>query len=379
MSLRAAQVVRLRVFAPFALLTTLALGSAAAAPSPKGARVVWARGSLAYVAPIDSPGFTPGDRVVFSLKRDTIATGSVTRVDPGGLALATLVSGALGDVKHLDRVSVFRESLAVPKPHSLTIGCPSPDRATVLFACGSGPIRPATRPAGYSLASLGAHVHRLVCDSTATPWPDTLTLRAFDDVSDEEIAMERGELDVALFWPGELSAHMREQPRWQGYRLGTRSRGVLVATAVAAGTRAPGVARTPTAADSAALDVLNRVLFRGDLAPWAVGVAPLRPPPRPGSASLPAFIVAPDSGCTRTQPIERFFNRPSDERIPRTGLRLAYADESPATPRDSLGVVRVFTVRCPILCRPELRAYLDRLDPSALADLIGTLTAVREP
>jgi hypothetical protein len=38
---------------------------------------------------------------------------------------------------------------------------------------------------------------------------------------------------------------------------------------------------------------------------------------------------------------------------------------------DSLGVIELYSVRCPVLCAPEVRSYLDALGVDALADLIG--------
>src|SRR4029077_8015933 len=74
----------------------------------------------------------------------------------------------------------------------------------------------------------------------APPAPDTLLVRLYGESADEEIALERGELDVAVFWPGELSTRMREDPRWGGALLGLRAHGVIAVAALhgAGGARA---------------------------------------------------------------------------------------------------------------------------------------------
>src|SRR5205814_1296313 len=77
--------------------------------------------------------------------------------------------------------------------------------------------------------SLAENEYRFVRDpgAAATPWPDTIMVGLFGETSDEEIALERGELDVAVFWPGEASARLRADPRWRGFGYGWR--GQLVA------------------------------------------------------------------------------------------------------------------------------------------------------
>jgi hypothetical protein len=55
----------------------------------------------------------------------------------------------------------------------------------------------------------------------------------YDDAADEEIAVQRGEVDVALFWPGELSPRLRTDPRWSSHP-GVGERGRVVASWVGA-------------------------------------------------------------------------------------------------------------------------------------------------
>jgi len=50
--------------------------------------------------------------------------------------------------------------------------------------------------------------------SAAGVWPDTIHVHLFDEASDQEIALERGDIDAAVFWPAELSTRMRGDARW---------------------------------------------------------------------------------------------------------------------------------------------------------------------
>jgi hypothetical protein len=318
----------------------------------------------------------------------------------------------------------------------LRVGVPASSRGNPLFACAGALLHP-PRP-DDAVESLGVRITRFVRPATAVPsaWPDTVVVRRFLDASDQEIALERGEIDVAVFWPGELSTHMREQPRWQGSPIGTRGRGALVTIAVTPAAPELAGPRIPSRADSAGLDYLNRFLFRGDLVSWGARVPPLGETGRSGTPDASAALAKPgsmptvefvaDAECARMHPIEGFFGRSSSLRGTRPNLRMFYLDAAvrpadslalgitarlrffsatalraradslgravvshggaPLTPevllaalRESVGVVRVSTIACPVVCAPELRPYLDTIGVDALADLIGRLPAAREP
>ena len=110
---------------------------------------------------------------------------------------------------------------------TLRVGLPAAGRASLLFACDASPGAPRIGSATYVADSLDASRHRwLRADQTASDSagmlaPDTLVVRACAEATDEEIAFERGELDAAVFWPGELSARFHDPER------GVRSRGAL--------------------------------------------------------------------------------------------------------------------------------------------------------
>lgn len=181
---------------------------AAAEPAPLDARVVWVRGPLAYVAARDSLAIPPFSRLTFTLKSKSVATAEVERAVDGGMVVARITSGSLAGVKHLDRLRVH----AAPpdRPRLLRLGYPSATR-THLFGCDSMTV---VTPLGFFLESEGRLI-RSPDGRDVERWPDTLLVRTFDDATDQEIAIERGELDVAMFAPRELSSRMREHSRWK--------------------------------------------------------------------------------------------------------------------------------------------------------------------
>jgi hypothetical protein len=196
------------------------------------------------------------------------------------------------------------------------------------------------------------------------PWPDTMLVRLFGDVADEEIALERGELDLAVFWPGEASSRLRSDPRGWDLIRGARSRGVLATVAPAGGVRAPS-------ADHPALAALNEQMFRGDLAPWRGRPDSLASPP--GGVR---FEV--DPSCAGRLALQRFLDRaapaPAAADPP---ARLLYYDAPAGTlPPEARPL---FTVRCAIAVEPGLRPYVAALGPGALADLIDCAPPGRAP
>ncbi|HKQ59108.1 MAG TPA: hypothetical protein VJY35_14705, partial [Candidatus Eisenbacteria bacterium] len=193
--------------APVALLVAaLALASHARAAKAPDVRVVWAQGDRAYLAAPDSLAIAPYSRVSIAKKKRVLAGGEVVRIIDGTLAVVRFTSGSLAREKKLDKLRVEVEPPADPR--ALRIGFPSAVRSHALLACQSVVIAaPPTHRIEHDRSG-----YRLVRDAArpdASAWPETLQVRLFDDGADQEIALERGELDVAVFRPGELSAHLR--------------------------------------------------------------------------------------------------------------------------------------------------------------------------
>ncbi len=339
-------------------------GSVAADPSPLPAKVVWAHAGRIYIASADSLPLEEGDLLTFRAGGKVVASAAVSAIHDGMLAIARVESGSLDRVKKLDRLGVFAERRPIRAAPVLRVGLPA--RSNLLFACESPAIRVPLPSTAYSADTLSERSYRFVRDSVmvgAPPWPDTLLVRMFDDPSDEEIALERGELDVAVFWPGELSTRMREDPRWRDSPRGMRPRGGLVVLRATI----DSIGFTP--ADSSAILSLNEQVFRGDLVPWdserAVPLNPVGTAPRQGSRR---FGVA--RSCPGWQTLERALNRGKDP-LPSAGepgpLHVMYNSEGPLS-GDMGGFV--FAIRCPVVSAPSLRPYVRALGPDALADML---------
>ena len=375
-----------------ALLCPAGLGATAgAAPSPVRAFVVWASPSRVYLAAGDSAAIAgalaPGARLTFVDGKRTIATGEATEVVDGELVLARLTSGSFARVRHLDRVRVLSERPPLTVPPRLRAGYPSRLRASLLIACGAVSLVPPST-GGYRLDLLPDGSARLArapgASSGDPPWPDTLSVRWFDEVADEEIALERGELDLAVFWPGELSTRMREDPRWQGSPAGRRARGLLAALQ-------PAGSASDAAADSADLAALDRELFRGDLEPWPAPGAPSR---QLEGGMLHAAHFEIDPAIPDRAALDRFLNLPGRQ----AGLgiaRIACLDV-PLAPPDSLAraldralrplgpapaqrVSAWCALRCPVVCAAGLRPLVAALGADTLVDLLRCAPAERKP
>jgi hypothetical protein len=332
-------------------------GHAAAEPHAVDARIVWARGDRAYLATTDSIALAPGDLLTVKKGKKSLASGTVLQVLARDLAAARFTSDALARISRLDRLSILAERPPLRAMPLLRIGYPGRGRANLLFDCA----RPAPRPpsgAAYRADSLAENAQRMVRTASAA-WPDTIMVRLFAEASDEEIALERGELDLAVFWPGEASSRLRADPRWQGFIFG--SRGVLAASAPA------GAGLSPELAPLAAL---NDDVFRGDL-------APLRSAAAASAAGGPRFVV--DPSCPGRATLERFLERNSAAADPRApAVRLFYLDSLAHGP-DSLAVTPLFTVRCAIALEPALRAYVSALGADAIVDMLECAPAGRAP
>lgn len=179
-------------------------------------RVIWVRGDHIYASLPDSASAAEGDRATFRDRKKTLATGEVDDVIRGEVAVVRVTSGSLAGVRKLDRVRLLFERAPLPALGALRLGVPSARRRPDCDELVPGV--PAAAPA-YVPSLMNPLTWRLVRDpASAAPsaWPDTLIVSLFDESADEEIALERGELDAAVFQSGELSAHLRGDPRVSG-------------------------------------------------------------------------------------------------------------------------------------------------------------------
>jgi hypothetical protein len=411
------------VFATSIAFTALAH----AAAEPPVAGVVWTHGARVYVTTRDSLDIAVGDTLTFVDHGHDAARGAVSRVYDDGLCLVTLDSGSLDRVKHPERLRIRIERPPIPIVSRLRLGMPSPARECMWFSLDPTAIQRPPANAGYRSETVRDHLVRMVRDSalaSRSAWPETLLIRAFDDAGDEEIALERDEIDVALFWPGELSSHIRDQPRWQQARWGTMTHGLVAALW-------PGVEGFDSA--DARLDpsltALAQDLFRDDLTRWGMSTAARMPDTSAHVGSPYARRFEVDPACPGRITLERFLNRASgpnagdaravhvffldanvadadsvalaaDRYVSRgafpAALR-AYADQRIASARseagaprstreqvvtelaDSLHVTPLFSIRCPVLCVPKFERAVDRLGADAFVALFGSGSGARRP
>ena len=325
------------------------------------ARVIWLHQDRAYLASKDSLWLGPGATLHFFDRGKEVGTAEVTAVHDAMLIAVRLTSGSLERVKHLDRIEVFSDRAALRPMRRLRVGYPSGARnVQPFFACG----KLVLDPHGYRADTLGERSYLLVRDSTWTPprpEPDTVLVRLFDDTADEEIALERGELDAAVFWPGEASTHIREAMRWTESMKFYRARGVLAWRPAGQDALFDEEARR--------LEKLNADLFRGDLqGPYGARIAPT------DSRIPPAFLGVDPTSPARAE-IERALNqgvaaRDSKRKIVLTYLDIPVVDGAPDW---------VFLMACPVICRPELRPYFDAIDLSALVNLFDCEAEAHKP
>lgn len=351
------------VGAALALMTCVAPARAEWRDLP--ARVVWTRSGFVYVASPDSGVLSPGMGLRFVRGNRERAGGTVLSLLDPWLALARLESGALAGEKRLDRLRVRGMDPIAKRVGSLRLGLPGRKRVNLLFACARTGVNTRFADANYDVDSLAGGALRLrrVADGfPASGAPDTLHVRFFSDAADQEIALERGELDVAVFWPGEGSTRLRSDAPRRHTARGLRSRGV-----VACVTTAPDTARV----SGVALSVMNREAFSGDLLPWGE----LEPVAAPGEAGRFASFH-PDPALPGARLLERVLARATGGAAART-VRLAYLDVAIAG-RDAVQaswrtrhVQPVFALRCPVLVAPDLRAAVARMGGAdAFANLL---------
>ncbi|HEY6865966.1 MAG TPA: hypothetical protein VI792_01845, partial [Candidatus Eisenbacteria bacterium] len=329
----------MRSLRPAAILLALALALAGATPPralagprPVSAGVIGFRGDRVYFAPVDSSGLDEGWALTFVYRGKSVASGLLERLFAGEIAVGRITSGSLPSRPDPARLEILGERPLVRARPLLRVGFPAPRRANLLFACGGSEAEWPGVPAAYRAERAGPESTRFVRAGSAgaeAPWPDTLVVRCYGETADEEIALERGELDAAVFWPGELSPHVRDDPRWQGRLTGTRRRGVVACLRLG-----------PGAADSVALHPafmsLDQEIFRGDLAAWN-RAAPWAGPDAPASAARGAEGVrfSVDPACPGQWVIARFLERrapPPPGRDERPELHLFYVDAPVESP-----------------------------------------------
>jgi hypothetical protein len=354
------------------LLSLLVLACpCAASPVEIDARVVWVRGDQVYVAAPDSIAVGQATTLTFVRGKKTVATGEVVRVLDRALALAHVTFGALGE-KHLERVRILAEPPRAPR--LLRVGYPARGRGADPFvACEQdaswAPAPPGTYRIGGS--DRNARLIRLPDARLSSAWPETLQVWQFDDAADEEIALERGELDVGVFWPGELSTHMREHPRWRN-RL-SWSMGAIAAERLAGGAR--DTSDQPILEDSL-FHALNQTVFRGDLRELWNG------PPESARSSRERALVRyeVDRSCYARQPIERFLAavRPASPRAKQPAVMRLFTialaiNDVPLAAEDAIGlaskdmdVVGLFSYDCQVV-------FDQAVEPAVTAVGAGTL------
>jgi hypothetical protein len=254
---------------------------------------------------------------------------------------------------------------------TLRVGLPAASRGNLLFLCDAPPSAPRIGSAAYAVDSLDASGRRWLRipqdtpDSAGALAPDTLVVRAFDDPTDEEIAFERGELDAAVFWPGELSARMRSDARFRNPEWGVRSRGVLVCIAGAGDT---------LGAPRGDMEGLNREAFGGDLLAWSTLE------PGPGEGPPARYTV------DRTVPggahLERILARLARPGGTRT-LKLLYLDQ-PVAAGDAAsaawrlpGLTPLFAIRCPVLAAPAALNGVRAIGTHAFVELAPCAGGIR--
>ena len=350
------------------------VGVASAQPRELPARVLWTHDGVVYVASPDSNALALGMTLEFTRGRKRLGTAVVLRKLDTYVALARLGSGSLDREKRLEKLRVRGEVAAVSRLAKLRLGLPGRDRPNLLFRCSRTSVYGRFAGADYSTDTLRAGALRLVRTAVASEAasallpaesaaaPDTLDVRLFTESADQEIALERGEIDVAVFWPGELSPRLRADPRWRDAARGLRSRGVLVALLPL---------RDTVHVREEALAAMNREAFGGDLLAWRE----LEPPAWTADGEQGARFEA-DPALPGAKLLERLLERAGGNPQART-VRLAYMDVALAA-GDALGatwrtrsVQPLFALRCPVLVTPALSGVLARLGGAdAFANLL---------
>jgi hypothetical protein len=309
-----------------------------AQPTPLRAHVVYANQNRIYIAAQDSLALDPGTILTFLDHQKALATGEVLSVFEGTFLVAKLTSGSLKKVKHQDRLAIAAEPPALRVPSKLRLGYPASGRANLLVACPDLEIDASSL--GYQTERISPHEQELIRATGDANTPDTLVIRLFDDAADEEIALERGDLDAGIFWPGEASSHIRDALHWPGHPAGIRDRGIL---------------RAPHPLPGDLLSRLNQELFRGDLAPC--GTTPIDT----SKADPTRFLV--DAQIPGQAAMQKFLDRSTQPNPAAATIRIDVTDSLDAGEC-------IYQIRCPILCRPEITRLIEELGADRLVNAI---------
>lgn len=197
------------------LIICLARPGAATEPRPLAATVLTVLGDRVYVA-ADSGALATGDRLVFTDGKHELAAGRIEGLLDGRVASVALESGSLTGVKKLEKLRVTAEAVAPAKVALLRVGIPAGARRSRLVACAACTL---AAPPGWRSERAGTIEWRVIREASA----ETLLVRQFRDADDESIAWERGDLDVAVFWPEELSAFQLARFRKGDLVVGVRT------------------------------------------------------------------------------------------------------------------------------------------------------------
>jgi hypothetical protein len=344
------------------------LVAAAPAPDPDtyghvlAARVLWLSGDRLYLASVDSVALENGMRLTFTKRGKPVASAWIERVVDGHMIAARLLETNASALRKPEQLEVRVSPASPAAPATLRVGIPGRERPHPLASCAGDSLALPAAISGWRVDAPGAREVRYVRppgpadDAQAVRWPDTVRVVRFAESTDEEIALERGELDVGVFWPGELSAAMRQGPLGAPLLSGARAHEALVIAFEPPDSAAHAAGGSPLPV--AALDQLNRERFRGDLEPLV---------PDPGAAATPApvrFVV--DASIAPHTEIERALN---------AGAAAAGAGREPtvrvslADPAQARGAMPVLRVRCPVVCAPALRPYVRALGADRFAEL----------
>lgn len=353
-----------------ALAATLLVACGASASRAEGlasggARVVWVTGADAYVATADSSRFVPGTRIALLSGDRVWARGEVV-ASLGAVARVRLDAALPADTP---LAALTAASEPPGRAATLRVGVPASGRANLLVRCARTALRPEALPRAYASEPLAGGARLVATDTLASPWPDTIVVRAFGDRDDQEIALERGELDAAVFWPGEPSARLRLTSNARLER-GLRTRGGLaIASAPADSSRAR--------AAIGELAAMGEGLLGGDLAPWPGAV--------PEASGAPIRWTA-DAALPGRAVIEGFLHR-ARSAPPRaaTVVRVAWLDAAPDgdAARDAAwrarGITPAFALQSAVVWSASRAADARRLDAGALANLFDCAPAARRP
>jgi hypothetical protein len=322
----------------------------------------------------------PGTALTFHDKKKTVATGEVLNVFEQTFVVAKLTSGSFKKIKHPDRLAVVAEPPRSRAPAKLRVGYPSAKRPTLLFVCDSAGID--LPSAGFGAVQSSDHLYQLIHRGDVpdtSSWPDTLIVRFFDDAADEEIALERGEIDAAVFWPGEPSMHIRDKLRWAGEPSGLRQRGIVAALFLAFHPTIDSL--TVATATRRVAATVNNELFRGDLAPCGTSVVdttatvtnlPIRfdvDPRLPGHDDLQKILdrVWKPNTLAKGADLVRitYLDMPLDSLA--TSLSISGINDQPTK---ISAAVCLFRIRCPILCSQSARSAVEGVGPDKIVNLL---------